>query len=88
MSGREEKWWSARDLADLLTYKWQNFERVLERAKAACAESRNDTEYHFTASSKVIAGGRYGTQTLSDIQLTLIRQSKRESLALNNGHGS
>lgn len=65
-----DEWWSARELAELLTYKWQNFENVIQKAKAACEKSGNDIESHFTASSKVTTGGKHGMQTLSDIRLT------------------
>ena len=62
-----EEYWTARELMKLLGYtKWQNFERVIEEAKAVCArEGKEEVERIFTAISKnspgALARGRKGT---------------------------
>ncbi|WP_449400081.1 hypothetical protein [Chryseobacterium wanjuense] len=40
--------WSARDLQILLGYsKWENFEKVITKAKGACKNVGEPIEYHF-----------------------------------------
>lgn len=67
-SGNE--YWSGKELATLLTYKWQNLESVIDKAKIACLNSGYIIDHHFTDTSKVIPGGRHGHQTITDINLT------------------
>jgi len=49
-----EEYWSARALMPKLGYgkKWQNFEGVIKKAMAACTETGNIIELHFTDASK------------------------------------
>jgi hypothetical protein len=65
-----QEFWSARELAKLLTYKWQNLESVVNKAKIACYNSGNPMNRHFTDVSKVTTGGRHGHQTVDDMHLT------------------
>lgn len=47
--------WSARDLQDLMGYsKWQEFEKVIEKAKMAIRNSDLEPLDHFTGARKVI----------------------------------
>jgi len=47
--------WSARDLKDLLGYsKWENFEKVILKAKDACKNAEEEIEYHFPDVRKMI----------------------------------
>jgi len=65
------EWWSARELAKLLTYsKWQNFQEVIGKAKTAAANSGELVDRHFTDISKVTPGGKHGHQTVKDVRLT------------------
>jgi DNA-damage-inducible protein D len=42
------EFWSARDLMWALGYsKWQRFEEVITKAKSACDNSGNNSQYHF-----------------------------------------
>jgi DNA-damage-inducible protein D len=63
--------WSARDLQDLMGYsKWQEFEKVIEKAKMAIRNSDLEPLDHFTGARKVINGGRWGRQEVGDYRLT------------------
>lgn len=49
------EYWEARELMPLLGYnKWQNAEKVIGKAKAACDLSGQNVEDHFTDVSKMI----------------------------------
>ena len=40
--------WSARELQTLLGYsKWENFEKVIQKAKDACENAGEKIDYHF-----------------------------------------
>jgi DNA-damage-inducible protein D len=63
--------WSARDLQILLGYsKWENFERVINKAKEACRNAGGNMEDHFPDVRKVIEGGKGSKQEITDIALT------------------
>lgn len=63
--------WSARDLMTASGYdSWRRFEDAIDRAKITCKNSEVDPDHHFAASDKVIEGGRWGTHTVTDYQLT------------------
>jgi DNA-damage-inducible protein D len=45
--------WSARELQQLLGYsKWENFEKVIDKAKEACQNAGEATDNHFLTSGK------------------------------------
>ncbi len=49
------EYWEARELMPLLGYdKWENFKKVIKKAKSACQESRQDIEDHFPGVKKMI----------------------------------
>jgi DNA-damage-inducible protein D len=63
--------WSARDLQVLLGYsKWENFEKVINKAKEACRNAGGNIEDHFPDVRKVIEGGKGAKQEIVDIALT------------------
>lgn len=63
--------WSARVLQRLLGYsKWENFEKVINRAKEACRNAGGNIEDHFPDVRKVIEGGKGSKQEIIDIALT------------------
>ncbi len=63
--------WSARDLQILLGYsKWENFEKVINKAKEACRNAGGNIEDHFPDVRKVIEGGKGSKQEITDIALT------------------
>jgi DNA-damage-inducible protein D len=64
------EFWSARELMSLLGYeRWERFEDAIERARAAAVNARVAGD-HFRGAEKVIEGGRWGTQTVSDYLVT------------------
>lgn len=45
--------WSARELAQVLGYsQWRNFEGIIEKAKASCANAGQEVSYHLLMSAK------------------------------------
>lgn len=82
--------WSARELQKLLGYsKWENFEKVIKKAKDACANAGEDINNHFPDVGKVIEAGKGAQHSIDDIALTryacyLIAQngdSRKEEIA-------
>jgi len=63
--------WSARELQDLIGYsKWENFEKVIQKAKDACKNAGEKVEYHFPDIRKMITKGKGAQDEINDILLT------------------
>ena len=63
--------WSAREMQVLLGYsKWENFEKVIQKAKEACKNAGEDPGDHFPDVRKVIQAGKGAQQIIDDIALT------------------
>ena len=63
--------WSARDLQTLLGYsKWENFEKVIQKAKDACKNAGEEIEYHFPDVRKTIPMPKGAEKEINDILLT------------------
>jgi DNA-damage-inducible protein D len=63
--------WSARELQDLLGYsKWENFEKVIQKAKDACKHAGEEIEYHFPDVRKMVQIGSRAEKEIDDIILT------------------
>lgn len=82
--------WSARELQKLLGYsKWENFEKVVGKAKDACSNAGEETDYHFPDVRKTIPMPKGAEKEIDDILLTryacyLIAQngdSRKEEIA-------
>lgn len=82
--------WSARELQDLLGYsKWENFEKVIQKAKDACRNAGEEVDYHFPDVRKTIPMPKGAEKEIDDILLTryacyLIAQngdSRKEEIA-------
>jgi len=82
--------WSARELQMLLGYsKWENFEKVIQKAKDACKNAGEDISNHFPDIRKTIAMPKTAEKDITDIALTryacyLIAQngdSRKEEIA-------
>lgn len=82
--------WSARELQALLGYsKWENFEKVIQKAKDACRNAGEKIENHFPDIRKMVEIGSKTEREIEDIALTryacyLIAQngdSRKEEIA-------
>lgn len=63
--------WSARDLQEILNYtKWDNFLKVIEKAKKACENVGEDVKNHFADTGKMVLLGSGSEREISDIALT------------------
>ncbi|GEM_PF-2650117 len=63
--------WSARELQKLLGYsKWENFEKVISKAKESCANVDEEISNHFPDVRKVIEAGKGALHEIDDILLT------------------
>jgi len=63
--------WSARELQELLGYsKWENFEKVIIKAKDACKNVGEEIEYHFPDVRKTITLPKGAEREIDDILLT------------------
>jgi len=63
--------WSARALQKLLSYsKWENFEKVIQKAKAACTHAGEHNDDHFPEVRKVIEAVKCAQIQIDDITLT------------------
>ncbi len=63
--------WLARELASVLEYaRWENFYKVLEKAKEACENSNIDLEDHFRDVTKMIELAKGAQREIEDIELS------------------
>lgn len=63
--------WSARELQVLLGYaKWENFSKVIDKAKESCLQVGHNVEDHFPDVRKVIEAGKGAKHEIDDILLT------------------
>jgi DNA-damage-inducible protein D len=63
--------WSARDMQTLLGYsKWENFEKVIQKAKDACENAGETVLYHFPDVRKTIPMPKGAEKEIIDIALT------------------
>lgn len=63
--------WSARQLQKLLGYnKWENFEKVINRAKAACTNAGEEIADHFPDIRKTIPMPKGAEKEIVDVLLT------------------
>ena len=63
--------WFARDIQSLLSYaKWENFEKVIEKAKISCKNAGLKEEDHFLDIRKMVRIGSGSSREINDIALT------------------
>jgi DNA-damage-inducible protein D len=60
------EYWEARELMPLLGYdRWENFQKVVERAQKACFKANQEIENHFRDVSKMV---KIGSNTVREIR--------------------
>lgn len=64
------EYWLARELADVLGYSWEGFEKVVTRAEISVAETGMPVENHFRHVSKMKTIGRGNERPVPDVELT------------------
>ncbi len=63
--------WSARELQEILGYtKWDNFLKVIEKAKAACNNAGGNIAHHFAETGKMIELAKGAQREVIDFALT------------------
>jgi DNA-damage-inducible protein D len=68
---KEIECWSARDLQIIFGYaKWDNFYKVIEKAKIACGTSGAEVSYHFADIGKMIDLAKGAQREIEDVALT------------------
>lgn len=67
----EAEYWLAREIAPVLGYaRWENFYKVLEKAKEACENSDIDVEDHFREVTKMVEIGSNTQREIEDTELS------------------
>ena len=67
----ETECWSARELQQLLGYSlWQNFSKVIVKAKESCQNVGQDINDHFIEVNKKVVIGSGAKREVDDIMLT------------------
>ncbi|MCG8585752.1 MAG: DNA damage-inducible protein D [Pirellulales bacterium] len=65
------EFWMARDLQPMLGYtKWDNFAKVVEKARTACMTSGYDADDHFLDVGKMVPVGSGAQREIEDVMLT------------------
>ena len=65
------EYWMARDIQKLLDYdEWRNFLKVIEKAKLACLNSKQNISDHFVDVNKMVKLGSDSERQIDDIMLT------------------
>ena len=65
------EYWNARELSEVLQYKkWENFEKVIDRAKLACNNSGFEIQDHFPEVRKMVGIGSNTVRELLDYELS------------------
>lgn len=63
--------WSARELCKLLGYSlWQNFTKVIDKAKVACENVGHEIDDHFIDVNKMVSLGSGAERQINDVLLT------------------
>ena len=65
------EFWLARDLQELLGYaRWENFVKVIDKAKVACVNSQQNIFDHFRDTTKMVDIGSHIRRAIDNIMLT------------------
>lgn len=65
------EFWLARELQSLLGYaRWENFAKIVDKAKASCEAAGNRVDDHFRDVTKMVSLGSGSQRAVDDIALT------------------
>jgi len=65
------EFWLARELQELLGYaRWENFAKVVDKARIACKGSGHEADDHFLDVTKMVDLGSGATRNIDDVALT------------------
>jgi DNA-damage-inducible protein D len=65
------EYWLARDLQELLAYaRWENFSKVIDKARTAASGAGHDPDDHFLDVTKMVELGSGATRAINDVALT------------------
>jgi DNA-damage-inducible protein D len=65
------EFWFARDLQELLGYnEWRNFLKVIDKARIACTNAKQNISDHFVDTNKMVDLGSGAKREIDDIMLT------------------
>ncbi len=65
------QFWLARDLQSLLGYmRWENFIKVIEKARTACRNTGYDVDDHFLDTTKMVDLGSNSQREIEDVMLS------------------
>ncbi len=68
LEGTEVEFWYARELQGMLGYdRWENFFKVVIKAKTACENSNIEVSDHFRDVKKMVTLGSGATREIKDI---------------------
>ena len=65
-----DEYWSARQLADVLGYTWEGFEKVIVRSELSVAQTGQSVDNHFRHVSHMVTIGSGSTRLIDDVSLT------------------
>ena len=90
-----QEYWTARELQNILGYKlWQNFEKIITKAKISCEGSGNTISDHFIDVNKMVTLGSGSEREVSDYELSryacyliaMNGDSRKKAVALAQTH--
>lgn len=71
LNGIGQEYWSGRELFKILDYiKWDKFLNVIAKAKEACTNAGQDSEYHFPRVEKMVEIGSGAKRDVGDLHLS------------------
>ena len=75
------EYWNARELIRILNYSnWQNFEKIIDKAKTSCQNSDISVFEHFTDVNKTIKMPKGAEKTIDDYQYVVEELAEGEEI--------
>lgn len=71
ISNKGGEYWMGRDIQAILGYpEWENFDKVIQRARMACESTGIDSNDHFLETTKMVSIGSSANRKIKDYFLT------------------